>query len=139
VARGPLRHLADDVGARLARFILDVFFREVEVIGKERAPRGVPLLVIANHVNNLIDPMVIMGFAGVRPRFLAKSTLWRHPVVAPLDREFCIPRLRSCPRTRNTTKGLCGRPGGASHDLPRGDAFRQISDFRQDFQSRCHA
>ena len=83
MARGPLRHLADDVGARLARFILDVFFREVEVIGKERAPRGVPLLVIANHVNNLIDPMLVMGYTGVRPRFLAKSTLFRHPLVAP--------------------------------------------------------
>ena len=83
MARGPLRHLADDVGARLARFILDVFFREVEVIGKERAPRGVPLLVIANHVNNLIDPMLVMGYTGVRPRFLAKSTLFKHPLVAP--------------------------------------------------------
>jgi 1-acyl-sn-glycerol-3-phosphate acyltransferase len=52
------------MGSRLARFALGVFFRDVEVIGRERAPRGVPLLVIANHVNNLIDPMVIMGFAG---------------------------------------------------------------------------
>ena len=68
MARGPLRRLADDVGAGLARLVLDVFFRDVEVIGKERAPRGVPLLVVANHVNNLIDPMLIMGFAGVRPR-----------------------------------------------------------------------
>ena len=83
MAHGPLRHRADDVGAGLARFVLDVFFRDVEVIGKERAPRGVPLLVIANHVNNLIDPMLVMGYTGVRPRFLAKSTLFKHPLVAP--------------------------------------------------------
>jgi glycerol-3-phosphate O-acyltransferase/dihydroxyacetone phosphate acyltransferase len=71
------------MGARLARLTLGIFFRTVEVVGRERVPRGVPLLVIANHVNNLIDPMLILGFTGVRPRFLAKSTLWKHPIVAP--------------------------------------------------------
>src|SRR5262249_12103568 len=79
-----LRHVVDDAAAGLARLCLRVFFRDVEVVGTERLPRGVPLLFIANHVNNLIDPMVIMAFVGGRPRFLAKSTLWRHPVVAPL-------------------------------------------------------
>jgi len=83
VARAPVRRLLDEMGARLARLALRIFFRDVEVVGRERVPRGVPLLVIANHVNNLIDPMLIMGFAGVRPRFLAKSTLWKHPIVAP--------------------------------------------------------
>jgi len=79
-----LRDLIDDLTAGLARVAMRVFFRDVEVVGRDRLPRGVPLLVIANHVNNLIDPMVIMAFIGRRPRFLAKSTLWRHPVVAPL-------------------------------------------------------
>ncbi|HET6897938.1 MAG TPA: lysophospholipid acyltransferase family protein [Vicinamibacteria bacterium] len=80
---GPLRRLADGLGARLARLLLDLFFRDVEVIGRERIPSGAPLLVIANHVNNLIDPMLVMGYTGLRARFLAKSTLWKNPVVAP--------------------------------------------------------
>jgi glycerol-3-phosphate O-acyltransferase/dihydroxyacetone phosphate acyltransferase len=79
-----LRDLIDDVIAGVARVAMRVFFRDIEVVGRDLLPRGVPLLVIANHVNNLIDPMVIMAFIGRRPRFLAKSTLWRHPVVAPL-------------------------------------------------------
>ena len=83
MARSPLRGLLDELGSRLARLLLGLFFRDVEVLGRERVPRGVPLLVIANHVNNLIDPMLILGYAGVRPRFLAKSTLWKHPIVAP--------------------------------------------------------
>jgi glycerol-3-phosphate O-acyltransferase/dihydroxyacetone phosphate acyltransferase len=83
VVRRSLRRLVDEMGSWLARLLLELFFRDVEVLGRARVPQGAPLLVIANHVNNLIDPMVIMGFAGVRPRFLAKSTLWRHPIVAP--------------------------------------------------------
>jgi 1-acyl-sn-glycerol-3-phosphate acyltransferase len=79
-----LRPFLDAAMARLARLLLGLFFRDVEVVGRERIPRGVPLLIVANHVNSLIDPILVMGYVGVRPRILAKSTLWRHPVVAPL-------------------------------------------------------
>jgi 1-acyl-sn-glycerol-3-phosphate acyltransferase len=74
----------DRVLALSARLTLRVFFREIEVVGLARVPRGVPLLVVANHVNSLVDPLLILAFLGVRLRILAKSTLWRHPVVAPL-------------------------------------------------------
>jgi glycerol-3-phosphate O-acyltransferase / dihydroxyacetone phosphate acyltransferase len=81
---GRLRSLLDRALALLARVLVGTFFRDVEVLGRERIPRGVPLLLVANHVNSLIDPILVMGYLGVRPRILAKSTLWRHPVVAPL-------------------------------------------------------
>ena len=74
----------DRVLALLTRLTLRVFFREIEVVGLARVPRGVPLLVVANHVNALVDALLIIAFLGLRPRILAKSTLWRHPVIAPL-------------------------------------------------------
>jgi 1-acyl-sn-glycerol-3-phosphate acyltransferase len=64
--------------------MLRVFFREIEIVGRERLPRGRPLLIVANHVNSLVDSMLVAAFLGRRPRILAKSTLWRHPVMAPL-------------------------------------------------------
>lgn len=70
--------------ALLTRLTLRVFFREIEVVGLARVPRGVPLVVVANHVNALVDALLIIAFLGLRPRILAKSTLWRHPVMAPL-------------------------------------------------------
>lgn len=69
----------------LIRLVLAVFFRKVEVVGAERIPRGVPLLVVANHVNALVDSLFILGpldFAP-RPRLLAKSTLWKNPFLRP--------------------------------------------------------
>ena len=67
---------------RLAVF---VFFREVrlEELERLRAARG-PRLLVAHHVNSLVDPLLIFALIPGPPRFLAKSTLWRHPVVAPL-------------------------------------------------------
>lgn len=79
----------------LARALLSVFFRQVEVVGEERVPRGAPLMVVANHVNGLIDPAVLLGFLPVRPRFLGKSTLWSNPVLRPfLDLAAAIPVYR---------------------------------------------
>jgi len=70
---------------KIARGLLRLFFRQVEVVGAEHLPRGRPLVLVANHENNLIDPILVIGFSGARcPRFLAKSTLWSHPVVRPL-------------------------------------------------------
>lgn len=81
---GRLRTYLDAAVALLARAVSRIFFQQVEVLDAERVPRGHPLVVVANHENNLVDPLLLAGFLGVRPRFLAKSTLWSHPVVAPL-------------------------------------------------------
>lgn len=80
-----LRSLVDGLGARGARLLVSVFFRDIRVEGEGHlAAAPGPLLLVANHVNSLIDPILICGFVRRQPRFLAKSTLWRHPVVGPL-------------------------------------------------------
>ena len=63
--------------ARLARFLLRVFFGAIEVEGEAGVPRGRPLLYVANHNNGLVDPLLVLGFLPGRPRFLGKATLWR--------------------------------------------------------------
>jgi glycerol-3-phosphate O-acyltransferase / dihydroxyacetone phosphate acyltransferase len=72
-----------DLLTRFLRLILRVFFRSVEVVGAERLPPGKPLVLVANHVNGLVDPVLLLGPLPVRPRLLAKSTLWKNPVVRP--------------------------------------------------------
>ena len=74
---------ADRFLRAFVRFLLKIFFREVEVVGAERIPRDRPLVLVANHVNGLIDPLLLEGPLPVVPRFLAKSTLWKNPVVRP--------------------------------------------------------
>jgi 1-acyl-sn-glycerol-3-phosphate acyltransferase len=78
------RRALDFALAAAVRLVLHVFFREVGVAGAGRVPHGHPLVIVANHENNLIDPLLILAFSGAHPRFLAKSTLWSHPIIAPL-------------------------------------------------------
>ena len=79
-----MRALLDRGVERLARLLLRVFFRSVEVTGAARIPRGMPLLIVANHVNSVVDPLLLLAFVDGRARMLAKSTLWSHPVMGPL-------------------------------------------------------
>lgn len=81
---GRIRGILDVVVAGVARLTTGVFFRDIEVVGAESIPSAGPFLVVANHVNNLIDPMLLLALVRPTPRFLAKHTLWGHPVVAPL-------------------------------------------------------
>src|SRR5262249_7311673 len=77
------RRACDGFAAGLARLMLQSFFREVVISGMENLPRDRPALIVANHVNSLVDPMLLIGFLPLRPRVLAKSTLWSHPFVRP--------------------------------------------------------
>ena len=80
-----MRQLVDRAVALLARLISRGLFRSVEVVGFEGLPAG-PRLIVANHFNGFVDPVVIAGALGRLPRFIAKATLWKTPGVPLLMR-----------------------------------------------------
>ena len=41
-----------------------LLLRRVEVAGKTRLPKGRPVLVVANHFNGFVDPLVIATALG---------------------------------------------------------------------------
>lgn len=67
----------------LARFACRIFFRSIEIEGAAGVPRDRPLVVVANHVNGLVDPALLLASLSVVPRFLGKSTLWKMPALRP--------------------------------------------------------
>ncbi len=74
-----LRRALDAFVAGLARLCALVFFRRIEVVGRENLPSLGPVLLVANHHNSLVDPVLVLAATKVRARFLAKSTLWQVP------------------------------------------------------------
>ncbi len=67
----------------LARLLMRLFYRKVEVVGRHRIDPSRPLIYLANHNNALIDPALLVAFLPGRPRFLAKATLWKRAILRP--------------------------------------------------------
>jgi glycerol-3-phosphate O-acyltransferase / dihydroxyacetone phosphate acyltransferase len=79
----------------LVRFVVGLFYRRVEVSGLEHVPLEGPVLLLANHNNGLVDPMVVLHALPRPVVFVAKSTLWKIPVLRSLlDLLGCVPVVR---------------------------------------------
>lgn len=70
----------------LLRHALAVFFRKVEVEGREALPEHGPLLIAANHPNTLIDVLLVTTRLERKVGFVAKATLFKNPIMGPLFR-----------------------------------------------------
>lgn len=79
---------------RLAKVALDWFYAGVEVEGGERVPTDAPLLVVANHPNQLIDALLVACTLGRRVAFTGKAVLMSNPAVALLGRAVGFVPLR---------------------------------------------
>jgi len=58
------------------------YFKKVKVVGQGNIPKNKPILFLANHQNALIDALIIVMNVGVAPFFLARSDVFKKPLVA---------------------------------------------------------
>jgi glycerol-3-phosphate O-acyltransferase/dihydroxyacetone phosphate acyltransferase len=120
----------------ILRLAMRVYFRRVEVVGVEHVPRKSPVIFVLNHPNALVDPAFLLSLAPRRVSFLAKSPLFRTPVLGYFVRAMdSLPVYRHQDQGEDVSKnremfvaarkllarggtiGIC--PEGVSHDEPR--------------------
>lgn len=70
----------------LLRHALRIFFRKLEIEGLEDVPEQGPLLLAANHPNTLIDVLLVATCLDRKVGFVAKSTLFKNPLIGALLR-----------------------------------------------------
>ncbi|MGE0552408.1 MAG: 1-acyl-sn-glycerol-3-phosphate acyltransferase [Gemmatimonadales bacterium] len=121
---------------RLLRAVLGLFFRRIEVIGRERVPDRGPVMFAINHPNALVDACQLLAFAPRPVAFLAKAPILRMPVIGTLARALdTIPVYRrqdpgtdmawnreTFDRARRLLDGggaIAIAPEGTSHSAPR--------------------
>lgn len=120
----------------LLKLILRIFFRRIEINGIQRVPDDGPVMFVLNHPNGLVDPVFILALAPRKVSFLAKSTLFKMPVISYFIKKMeAIPVYRKQDTGEDTSKNqetfsisrgvlksggsiaIC--PEGVSHSEPR--------------------
>ncbi|MEP7211824.1 MAG: lysophospholipid acyltransferase family protein [Acidobacteriota bacterium] len=79
---------------------LRFFFRRIETVNAENVPKQGGLIFVLNHPNGLIDPAMVFVSLPRRISFLAKSTLFRVPVIS-----YLLKRVDALPLYRRIDAG----------------------------------
>jgi glycerol-3-phosphate O-acyltransferase / dihydroxyacetone phosphate acyltransferase len=126
--------------AWVSRFAAALLFRRVEVAGQDRYPDGRPVLLVANHFNGFVDPVLITSTLGRTPRFVARAGLGRIPIGGWLLRRAGVvfvhrrgddgaatdndAAFHECHRALVDGDVVAIFPEGTTHDRPRIDPIR---------------
>jgi glycerol-3-phosphate O-acyltransferase/dihydroxyacetone phosphate acyltransferase len=75
----------------IAQFVLLTYFRKVYVKNRENFNLKGPTIVVSNHPNTLIDPVIIAAYLNKPIFFLANAGLFKNPLAAKILRYlYCI-------------------------------------------------
>ena len=118
----------------IASLLVRAFFRRVEVVGDDRLPAKRPMLIVSNHFNGFVDPVVLAAALGRAPRFIAKASLgklWPLRAVLravgvvlvrrPEDRAGSdnVGAFDECHRALRKGAAIAIFPEGTTHDQPQ--------------------
>lgn len=115
---------------------LRLFFRRIETVNADVVPSGTGVIFVMNHPNGLVDPALVFVALPRKISFLAKSTLFRMPVISFLLKTVeALPLYRKIDAGEDVSKNqktfeLCREllqnggsialfPEGVSHNSPK--------------------
>lgn len=66
----------------LVMISLKGYFHKIVVEGLENIPKNTPILLVSNHQNALIDPLLLGTHTTIKPFFLTRASVFKKPMVA---------------------------------------------------------
>lgn len=86
---------------------LTIFFRRIEIFNHESIPEDDALIFVSNHPNALIDPALLFVALPKKIAFLAKSTLFKMPIIGSLIKTVgALPLYRQQDAGEDVSKNL---------------------------------
>ena len=107
------------------RLLTQIFFRRIEISGAERVPKHGPVVIVGNHPNSLLDPVLVATTSGRRVSFAAKAPLFRGPLKPFLWAMSAVP----IHRRQDAVKGAAEDASvvGAPERVDNSDAFDALT------------
>ncbi|HEX3999832.1 MAG TPA: lysophospholipid acyltransferase family protein [Pirellulales bacterium] len=129
---------------QLTRLALHLFFRRIDVEGRSNVPPAGPVLIVPNHTNAFVDPLVIITALRRPIMVTAKSALARNPLLRWLmsalrvvtfqrpqdagqegtDQRHNVRSMQRCREMLAAGAAVCIFPEGVSHSDPKLREFK---------------
>jgi 1-acyl-sn-glycerol-3-phosphate acyltransferase len=77
-----MKDLFNAVLRLLVKVALHGYFRKIIVEGTENLPKGRPVILVANHQNALIDPLLLATHTRLNPWFLTRAAVFVNPFIS---------------------------------------------------------
>ncbi|RPA69712.1 acyl-phosphate glycerol 3-phosphate acyltransferase [Cyclobacteriaceae bacterium YHN15] len=68
----------------IVKLALHIYFKKIRVFGKENLPKNKAVIIVCNHQNALIDPLMIATHTQLKPSFLTRASAFKNPIAAKL-------------------------------------------------------
>ncbi len=68
----------------ITKIALHGYFNKITVEGKSNIPKDCPIILVANHQNALIDPLLLATHTTLNPYFLTRASVFKNPIAAKL-------------------------------------------------------
>lgn len=64
--------------------ILSIFFRDVEIVGRDKLPRHGPMIFSVNHANQFMDAVMVVATCHHKVSYLMAETSWRRRIIGDI-------------------------------------------------------
>lgn len=68
----------------ITKIALHGYFRKIVIEGESNIPENSPIILVANHQNALIDPLLLATHTRLNPHFLTRASVFKNPIAAKL-------------------------------------------------------
>jgi len=75
---------------QIVKLSLFFFFKKIVVTGKENIPKKGPMIIVANHPNTFMDPLIILALTNQRIGFLGNAGIFSNKIMARIFKYFHV-------------------------------------------------
>ncbi len=75
---------------QLIKLLLSVFFKSIVVTGKQNIPDAGPLIIVSNHPNTFMDPLIVASITNKRIGFVGNAGIFTNKLLASILRYFHV-------------------------------------------------
>lgn len=75
---------------KIIKIALFIFFRKIVVTGRENIPDKGPLIIVANHPNTLMDPLLVASLVRQHVGFLGNASIFSNKLLIAIFRYFHV-------------------------------------------------